>query len=124
MIVAITILVIGIVWAKGFWFTEVFHTHESNKPRRIALLQIRNAISVGASHTEVLAAYWEHRTDQLRLSADSPTEWLITIPLEFGARDWKLVIEFRNGQVSAVRIRTSDGLSPKQGPKDKQIDAG
>jgi hypothetical protein len=124
VIAAIIILVVGVVWVKGFWFTEVFHTRKSNEPHRAALLQIRDAVSVGASHGEVLAAYWQHRTDSLRLFADRPADWIITMPLEFGASDWKLLIEFQDDRVSAVRVRTSDGPPPKDGPNDKQKDAG
>lgn len=124
VIAAIVILVVGIVWVKGFWFTEVFRTHKSNEPHRTALLQIQDAVALGASHAEVLAVYWQHRTDSLRLFADRPTGWVITMPLEFGASDLKLLVEFQDDRVSAVRVRTSDGPPPKDGPKDKQKDAG
>jgi hypothetical protein len=112
-------LIIGIVWVKGFLFTEVFHTHKSNELHRAALLQIRDAVSIDASYAEDLAAYWQHRTDSLRLFADRPAEWVITVPMEFGASDWRLVVEFHDGRVSAVRVRTSNGPPPKDGPKDK-----
>ena len=124
IIIAAVVLVIGIVWVRGFWFTEVFHTERRNEPNRTAMLQIRDAIAIGASHTEVLAAYWQHRTEALRLFADRATGWVVTMPLEFGASDWKLLIEFQDGRVSAVQVRTSDGPPPKDGPKDKQKDAG
>lgn len=120
-IAAVIILVVGVVWVKGFWFTEVFRTHKSNELHRTALLQIRDEISVGSSHADVLAAYWEHRTDALRLDAENPTTWGIRMPLELGASDWRLFIEFENGRVAAVRVRTSDGPPPKDGPKDKTI---
>lgn len=107
---ATIILVISIVWVKGFWFTEMFRTHKSNEPHRTALLQIRDAVAVGASHADVLAAYWRHRTDNRRLFADRSTGWVITMPLEFEASDWTLLIEFHDG--------TSDGPTPKDGPKE------
>ena len=124
ILAAIIILVVGVVWVKGFWFTEVFRTHKSNAPHRIALLQIQDTVALGASHADVLAAYWQHRTDSLRLFADRPAAWVITMPLEFGASDWKLLIEFQDGRVTAVRVRTAEGPPPKDGPKDKQKDAG
>ncbi|HOC57183.1 MAG TPA: hypothetical protein PKI20_16310 [Verrucomicrobiota bacterium] len=120
VIAAIIIVVVGIAWVKGFWFTEVFRTHQSNEPHRTALLQIRDAVAVGASRVDVLAAYWQHRTDALRLFADRPSDWVITMPLEFGASDGKLLIEFQDGGVTAVRVRTSDGPPPRDGPEDKQ----
>jgi hypothetical protein len=107
----------------GWWFFasgEVFHSSRRNAPNRAALRQVYEAVPVGALYAEVLAAYWQHRSDDLRLFADRPTEWAITMPVEFGASDWKLSLEFQEGRVSAIRIRTSDGPPPKDGPKDKQ----
>lgn len=121
---AILVLVVGAIWVKAFWFTEVFRTHKSNEPHRAALVQIQDAVALGASHADVLAAYWRHRTDSLRLFADRPTDWVISMPLEFGASDWKLLIEFENGRVTTVRVRTADGPPPKDGPKDKKKGAG
>lgn len=124
VIIAVMALVVGIVWVRGFWFTEVFRTHKSNEPQRAAILQIRDAVALDSPCSEVLAAYWEHRTDSLRLFADSATNWVITMPFEFGASDWNLRIEFQGGRVSAVRVRTSDGPPPKDGPTDKHKQEG
>jgi hypothetical protein len=120
VIVSIILVVVGVVWVKSFWLTDVFRTHKSNEPHRTALLQIRDAVSMGASHTDVLGAYWQHRTDSLRLFANGPAGWVITMPMELGASDWKLFVEFQDGRVTAVRVRTTDGPPPKDGPKDKQ----
>ena len=117
------LLVVGAVLAGGFLFTEVFQTHASNESNRIALLKIRDTVSVGSSHAEVLDSYWRHRTDYLKLHVERPTDWIITMPLEFGAGNWKLLIEFHDGRVSAVRIRTADG-PPVHGPKDKEKSIG
>jgi hypothetical protein len=116
---AVIALVVATVWIRGFWFTEVFHTGKSNEPHRAALLRIRDAVAIGASHREVLAAYWQHRTDSLRLVAERPRDWIITTPLEFGATDWQLLIAFQDGKATTVRVRMSDGPPPKDGPKDK-----
>jgi hypothetical protein len=123
------ISVIGVLVAVyyGWWFFvsgDVFHSSKRNAPNRAALLRVYEAVNVGASHPEVLAAYWQHRTDELRLHAESPTTWGIRMPMEFGASDWNLFIEFHEGGVSAIRVRTSDGPPPKDGPKDKQKNAG
>jgi hypothetical protein len=120
LLVALVVLVAGIVWVHVFWFGEVFHTHKRNEPNRAALLRIRDAIPLGASHSEVLNAYWQHRTDALRISVGNATNWGIEMPLELGANDWGLDIDFQHGKVAALRIRTSDGPAPKDGPKDKE----
>jgi hypothetical protein len=110
-----------IVWASIFTF--VFHTHKRNAPHREALLQIRDAVSMGASRDDVLAAYWRFRSNALTLRQETATDWLISMPLEFGARDWLLLIEFRDDRVTAVRVRTSDGPAPDDGPTDKETRA-
>src|SRR5262245_15234847 len=83
---------LGILWIRGFLFTEVFRTHKANEPNRQALLRIQEAIILGASHAEVLAAYWQHRTNDLKLSAERPARWSIAMPGEWGASDWYLLI--------------------------------
>ena len=49
--------------------------------------------------------------------------WLGSAPLEFGAGNWVLAIEFQDDQVSAVRVRKGDGLQefhhPVEAPLDK-----
>ena len=49
--------------------------------------------------------------------------WLASAPLEFGARNWVLAIEFQDDQVSAIRVRKGDGLQefhhPVEAPPDK-----
>ncbi len=124
VIIIVMALAIGIVWVRWFFVTDVFRTHKSNEPQRAAILQIRDAVALDSPYSEVLAAYWGHRTDSLRLFADSASNWVITMPFEFGASDWNLRIEFEGGKVSAVRVRTSDGPPPKDGPKDKHKQEG
>ena len=49
--------------------------------------------------------------------------WLGSAPLEFGAGNWVLAIEFQGDQISAVRVRKGDGLQdvhhPTEAPPDK-----
>ena len=49
--------------------------------------------------------------------------WLGSAPLEFGAGNWALAVEFDGDQVTAVRIRKGDGLQefhhPVEAPPDK-----
>ncbi|MBI3853448.1 MAG: hypothetical protein HY298_24640 [Verrucomicrobia bacterium] len=119
VIIAAVVILLGALWIRGFWFTEVFHSSKRKEPNRAALIQIRAAVNVGASHADVLAAYWSNRADELKLFADRPTDWIIQMPLEFGASDWKLYIDFKDGRVNAVKVRTSDGAA-KDGPPDKE----
>jgi hypothetical protein len=110
----VIVLVILALWIRRFWFNDVIVLHRHNEANRSALLQIREAVSIGAPYTDVLTVYWRHRTDNLRLSADSPTTWAIHMPLEFGASDWNLRFEFRDGIITAIYIRTTDGPSRRE----------
>ena len=121
ILAATVVLVLGIVWVRVFLFGEVFNTHKRNKPHRAALMHIRDAIPLGASYSDVLAAYWQHRSDALNISIDTSTNWSVGMPMEFGASDWYLGIDFQDGNVTSLRVRTSDGPPPKDGPQDKQL---
>jgi hypothetical protein len=99
---------------------DFFTTRGSNAPNRTALVAVRDAVKIGASYSDVLAAYWRLKTSDLRLHADDSARWLIRMPYEFGASDWVLRIDFQDGRVAAVRVRTSDGPAPRDGPSDKQ----
>jgi hypothetical protein len=54
--------------------------------------------------------------------------WLGSAPLEFGAGNWVLAIEFRGDQVLAIRVRKGDGLQdvhhPVEAPRDKVRSTG
>jgi hypothetical protein len=102
-----------------FFSGELFRPHSANVSNREALLRLREAIELDASHDDVLTAYWTLRSDDLRLTLDHPNNWYIAMPAEFPARQWALQIEFKSGHVTAVRIRTSDGPAPSDGPPDK-----
>ena len=120
----VVMVVLVLVAGNAFWVTfrsgDVFFTHTQNAPNRTALLQLRDAIDLGASYSEVLAAYWRLRTIYLRLGVEDPATWVVSTPLEFLVTNWEMFIEFRDGKVTAVRIRTAKGNPPKDGPTDKQ----
>jgi len=98
---------------------DTFHTHSANAANRAALVRLHTALRIGAVRSSVLDEYWSQRTPDLRLHVDAADQWVVSMPLEFGANDWTLIIEFRNNVVSAVRVRTSDGPGPAEGPPDK-----
>jgi hypothetical protein len=105
-------------WAV-FRSGDVFQPHAANAANREALVRIYSRISVGAPHEVVLQEYWSNRTSDLRLRADSSERWAVSMPSEFGASDWLLIVEFSAGKVRAVRVRTSDGPRPREAPPDK-----
>jgi len=102
-----------------FWSGDNFYRHSANAVNREAVLRVHGALRVDADRADVLQQYWSHRTQDLRLHVDTPARWVVSMPSEFGASDWTLIVEFRDGKVSAIRVRTADGPRPPEGPPDK-----
>jgi hypothetical protein len=107
-----------------FWSGDNFRRHSANAPNRQAILQLYSGVAVGADRETVLQEYWSRRTHDLRLDVDNPDRWLVSMPGEFGASDWTLIVEFHAGKVSALRVRTADGPRPQDGPTDKGMPGG
>jgi hypothetical protein len=103
-----------LIFGSGDWFFP----HSKNAPNRVAMLKIRERINLGDGYESVLRSYWQHASSDLMLYAGSPQTWTVSMPNEFGARNWVLFIEFAEGKVSAVKVRTSDGPPPNGAPAD------
>lgn len=107
-----------------FWFLffsgNVMVTPGKNAPNRAALLSMYNAIALDATYADVLKAFWSYRTEDLKPDFNQPDYWRINIPPEFGVGDWVLEVQFKAGKAVLVRIRTSDGPAPIDGPIDKR----
>lgn len=121
VILAVLVLIgvlLLIVWFF-FYSGNVFVTPARNAPNRAAIARLYNAVNVGDSYRSVLEAYFEERTGELKLIVSTPRLLRIITPYEFGSNNWVLVVEFTGDSVSAVRVLTSDGPAPLNGPKDK-----
>ena len=120
MIFVVVLAVAGYYWWWVFRSGDWLRTHASNAANRAALTQLHTEIHLGSGYEDVLRTYWRRRTAELRLAADHPTDWRVAMPVEFGAADWNLVIEFRDGLVTNVAVRTSDGPAPMDAPAEKR----
>lgn len=116
----ILLAVLGFFLWLFFFSDRVFHSHTSNTENRSALVQLYQTIQLDSSASEVRALFQRYATPQLRLKDEGVAKWQIRMPMEFGASDWKLLLDFRDGRVVRVRLLTSDGPPPKDGPPDKQ----
>ncbi len=116
----IVLAVLGFFLWLFFFSGRFFHSHTSNTPNRAALVQLHQAIQLDSSASEVRELFQRYATPQLRLRDEWAADWLIRMPMEFGASDWKLLLDFRDGRVVRVRLLTADGPPPKDGPPDKQ----
>ena len=113
-------ILLGIVLAFGwtFFFSgRLFRTHEQNADNRQAVLQIRAAVPIGASTTEVHSAFARFRTPELHLIADT-SRLRLEMPPEGSEQAWKLLMDLQDGRVQSLRIRTGDGVPPKDAPAD------
>lgn len=99
---------------------DVFMTHSKNEFNRKSLVSIRNDLHLGDDYKKVLENFWSKENDDtdLNISVFSSERWLISMPAEFGATDWRMYVEFEEGKVIGYRIRTSDGPKPKDAPED------
>ena len=117
-------IVLMVILGFILWFFlfsgRVFHSHTSNAPNRTALLQLHQAVQLGSSASEVRDLFHRYATPQLRLHDERSTDWVIRMPMEFGASDWSLLLDFQDGRVVQVRLLTTDGLPPKDGPPNKK----
>jgi hypothetical protein len=116
-IVVLSVMLAGYVWSifgSGDWI----YTHWRNAPNRAALLKIRGKLQVGDSYEKTLRAYWRNASCDLRLNAESAETWSVVMPFEIGASDWVMYVDFSDGKVSSIRVRTSDGPTPGDGPED------
>lgn len=116
----ILLAVLGFFFWLFFFSGHFFHSHTSNAPNRAALVQLHQAIQLDSSASEVRELFQRYATPQLRLHDERVADWLIRMPMEFGASDWKLLLDFRDDRVIRVRLLTADGPPPKDGPPDKQ----
>jgi hypothetical protein len=83
-------------------------------------VQLHQAIQLGASASEVRQLFQRHATPQLKLHDERAGDWQIRMPMEFGATDWKLLLDFQEGRVVRVQMLTADGPAPKDGPPEKR----
>ena len=111
------LIVSYLVWWV-FFTPDFINTHGSNASNRATLIKVRENIRIGDSYENVLRAYWQHRSPDLRLDPVNPQLWLVSMPNEIFAKDWVMYIDFSDGRVSVIRVRTSDGPPPSDAPED------
>jgi hypothetical protein len=114
----IVLVVAGFILWFFLFSGRVFHSHTSNARNRDALVQLHQAVQVGSSASEVRDLFQRYATPELRLHDERPNDWAVRMPMEFGASDWKLLLDFLDDRVVRVRLLTADGPRPKNGPPD------
>lgn len=106
-----------------FGWSAFFKSRMLNSSSKTAFAEIHRRIQLGDSAAGVQAVVNELKTGGIALRTNVFLDtWEVSMPWEFGATDWALFIQYGPEQtVSAVALRTSDGLhsKPKNSPSDK-----
>jgi hypothetical protein len=65
----------------------------------------------------------EPRFRGLILEDNSPNEWVVETPSEFGATNWVLYVEISDSKIVGLRVRTADSTNahPRGAPADKYL---
>jgi uncharacterized protein (TIGR02145 family) len=111
--------VVGIVLITGSVFTPITFLNREKYQGEIRSLYER--VEPGMTADQVRQAFGAPHYPDLRFHQDDDQRWFAAAPFEFGAQNWVLLIEFKGGHVSAVRVRTedSDRYRPAEAPADK-----
>jgi hypothetical protein len=72
---------------------------------------------------ELRRLFNESRFQGLSLEDDSPSEWVVETPTEFGATNWVLYVEVSDSKIVTLRIRTADSrnVHPTGAPADRAV---
>ena len=114
-------LVVGIVVIAVSLFTPLAFLNRQKYRDEIRTLYHR--LEVGMTKNEVRQTFDAGDFPNLRFHQRDERMWSAAAPLEFGAQNWVLYIEFGADRVTAVRVRTedSDRSRPSEAPEDKVV---
>jgi len=117
-----TTIVMLVMGSLGYFcHKHIVRTQQQRRLSRNAIISLMNKLQVGDTAEDVESAVRLHRAARLQLVKNSRDAWTVTTPLEFGATNWLLYIDFRNQRVVRLRIRTEDSIDfkPPEAPADK-----
>jgi hypothetical protein len=88
--------------------------------RRAELIRFMDLASAARTPEQAEQQFARVEARSLTLKKLNPELWLVSTPFEYTANNWLLYLEFRRGQLVALRIRTSDGPHdhPRGAPAD------
>ena len=113
-----TLAIVILLLAASMFRPIVFLNRETY---RTELRAVFHQIQPGMPRAQVQAVIDAGGHPNLQFAQDDDHRWLLSTPLEFGAQNWVLLVEFKGQQVSAVRVRTEDSFDhhPAGAPADK-----
>jgi hypothetical protein len=101
------------------WFKNLSGSNRDRNQRE--LLTLHEALALGITQQEVRVLVKQPAFTHLKLFGDSAhSVWWIQTPLEFGAQNWTLGLQFTDGRLTATRVRMEDGdFHPTGAPRDR-----
>lgn len=87
------------------------------------LLVFYGQVEPGILSVDVERAFLTNNFTRLKLKTVMEDRMLVQTPVEWGAVNWVLLIESKNGRVQAVRVRLQDSFTmrPENAPHDKVL---
>jgi len=99
----------------------VYEIHKSHE-YRAKIRELATELGRGPMRSSAVRSLLnERRFRGLKLREASPLLWEVETPLEFGARNWKLLLELNDSTVVTVKVRTEDSSErpPDGAPPDR-----
>jgi hypothetical protein len=106
------------------YFTFALHERHENRAK------IRSLAIELSDHQptidELRQLLQQPRFQGLNLQEESPSQWTVETPLEFGAKNWILSLEVTDSKIVAICVRTPDtpNSRPADAPPDKRFQDG
>jgi hypothetical protein len=110
------IILSGIILLTGNW------KKNRNLSREI-VLNLRSEINLDDTSEKVERLFKERKKDGFNYFAKTSDLLIFTTPLEFGAANWRLLVELENSRVISIKIRSddSDAIKPDDAPLDIEM---
>lgn len=118
ILLLLSILVV-IIFLAYYQMSSARQRHESY---HAALVKIMTQLNIGDSRLNVELLVGALQDTHIRLVKEARDEWIIKTPLEYGASNWILVVNFVGDKISLLRVRTEDSIAnrPYDAPPDKK----
>ena len=104
---AVTVL---FLWGIGKNFYDKMGFSKKPAPRAEMRVLLKS-LQLEDSAADVTRKFGAGGFRHLKLRTTNSRRWAVDTPLEFGAKNWTLFLEFdANAKLAAIRLRTPDGL--------------
>ena len=121
---AVRVLLVVVTCGAIAWFAYklLFDWSGDSQQSRESVVRIYRLLNPGLSREAVRERLSGHFGENLKLREISATNWVIQTPMEVGAANWDVWLEFNTTSLTAVRIRLADSKKfwPSGAPDDKE----